>query len=95
MMILKFACRLAFGFLCAVLAPMTISQTFGQEVAPTSVTQPKRTSEIRAEQLKQVRELAVGSSFQARDTLNCGNESSADAQECLHGLVWELSLIHI
>jgi dienelactone hydrolase len=81
--------RLALGCFCSVLATMTISQTIGQEVAPADADQPKRSSEIKAEQLRLVTELAVGSSFQARDTLNCGQESSADAQECLQGLVWE------
>lgn len=81
--------RLALGCLCAVLAPMTLSQSFSQEVAPADTAQPTRSSEIKAEQLKLVPELAVGKNFQSRDTLDCGQERSADAQECLQGLLWK------
>lgn len=81
--------RFAIGSLCAVFALMTISRSYSQEVAPTDTAPPKRSSEIKAEQLRLVSELAVGKSFQARDTLDCGQETSADARECLEGLVWK------
>lgn len=55
----------------------------------TKEPQPKRSSEIKAELLKQMPELAVGAKFKAQDSLDCGVESSADAAECLRGLTWE------
>ncbi len=80
--------RLVLGCLCALLPLTTFSRSFSQEAGPADTTQPKRSSEIKAEKLKLFPELAVGKSFQARDTLDCGQESSEDAQECLQGLVW-------
>ncbi|MFO0940891.1 MAG: prolyl oligopeptidase family serine peptidase [Pirellulales bacterium] len=64
-----------------------IQNASGQEA--TKEVSQKRTSEIKAELLKQMAELSVGQKFKARDTLDCGVESSEDAAECLKGLTWE------
>lgn len=69
--------------LIAFLAPHLAGQETGTD------NPPKRSSEIKAQLLKQRTDLAVGSKFMARDTLDCGVESSTDAAECLKGLTWQ------
>lgn len=86
----KLSLKLTF-FACLV---SFVSHAACQE-AENSANAPKRSSEIRAELLKQVIEVAVGKSFKATDTLNCGSDSSADASECLQGLVWQPSQFEI
>lgn len=56
---------------------------------PSQPAAPKlRSSEIKAQLLAQQPDVAVGKSFQASDTIDCGREENADAAECLQGLAW-------
>lgn len=76
---------------CGLVLALTLwtdRQLLGQELS-TVDAKPKRSSEIKAQLLQQVAELAVGSQFTGRDTLDCGNEPSADALNCLDGLTWK------
>lgn len=44
---------------------------------------------LRAEDAAALAPLKEGATFAARDTLDCGKETQADAQACLDGLKWE------
>jgi dienelactone hydrolase len=57
--------------------------------APASAGATIRSSERNAEIIKAIPEIVVGAKFSSRDTINCGEDDSADAAECLAGLTWE------
>lgn len=44
---------------------------------------------VAAESAEAPGAIELGSKFAARDTLNCGSDSNADAEECLLGLAWK------
>jgi dienelactone hydrolase len=56
---------------------------------PVEESEFKRSSLRKAEALAQLKELSVGAQFQARDSLDCTADSSADANQCLSGLTWQ------
>lgn len=47
------------------------------------------TSSAIADDTSAAPSLAIGAKFTAHDTLNCGNDPSTDASECLAGLYWK------
>lgn len=69
----------------------TLPQTPGVLRAETETGIAKRSSERKAELVERLPEIAIGQKFQARDSLNCIADSSADANECLEGLRWQPS----
>lgn len=59
------------------------------QITVPAPTPPIRSSQRNAEILKSLPEIAVGAKFNSRDTINCGEDASADAAECLAGLNWQ------
>jgi len=78
----------------AKLLMFTCQLVLGQESLATEAAIATGTKPLSAS-LDAVTELAVGNRFQARDSLACQADDSADATECLQGLVWAASEFEI
>jgi dienelactone hydrolase len=92
--------RKLFVLLLLVLLAPKLHISFGQDavIAPTdsgnSIAADKdqkttRSSERNALILQATPQLAVGNTFKSRDTIDCGQDPSADASECIAGLSWK------
>jgi dienelactone hydrolase len=75
--------------LCLFLASVANGQFQTTQQANHAVSQdPLPEDPVAIDWLDAYPELAVGSRFMAKDSLDCGHESNADARQCLEDLAW-------